>query len=171
MLTPHGGGNTNATYDAPASNPNCANNPIITLIDCCRNTAEIQLAVNCASYADAYRVWEWEDANGQLICYDIDIQPHVIPASEAGMYKWWINQNYYNCDATFSRKATQIYDFYTADDPSPQTSPHQPIHAWGGIAGNEPDVISYHRCPPPYVTEPWFGPWDFHINKFDLNVA
>jgi len=51
-LTPDGGGNTSATYVAPASNPNCANNAMITLTDCCRNTAEIQIAVNCYTQAD-----------------------------------------------------------------------------------------------------------------------
>jgi RHS repeat-associated protein len=46
-LTPGGGDNTNATYVAPASNPNCTNNAMITLTDFCKNTACIQLAVNC----------------------------------------------------------------------------------------------------------------------------
>jgi len=46
-LTPGGGGN--ATYDAPASNANCVDNPTITVMDCCRNTVDIQLGVNCNS--------------------------------------------------------------------------------------------------------------------------
>ncbi len=50
-LTPSGGGNTSATYFAPASNSNCANNAMITLTDCCKNMADIQLAVNCYTSA------------------------------------------------------------------------------------------------------------------------
>src|SRR4030042_6858299 len=46
-LTPSGGDNTSATYVAPASNANCTDNPTITLTDCCRNAAGIQIAVNC----------------------------------------------------------------------------------------------------------------------------
>ena len=58
-LTPSGGDNASATYVAPASNPNCANTPMITLADCCRNIVDIKLAVNCytQNYA-AYRIWD-----------------------------------------------------------------------------------------------------------------
>ena len=35
------------TYTAPATNPNCEDNPTITVTDCCGSTAQIQLAVNC----------------------------------------------------------------------------------------------------------------------------
>jgi YD repeat-containing protein len=48
-LTPSGGDNSSATYEAPASNSNCANNAMITLKDSCRNIKDIQLAVNCGS--------------------------------------------------------------------------------------------------------------------------
>jgi len=48
-LTPSGGDNTSATYVAPASNPNCNNNPMIILTDCYRMSASISLAVNCVT--------------------------------------------------------------------------------------------------------------------------
>src|SRR4030042_1736231 len=61
-LTPSGGDNTSATYTAPASNPNCANNAMITLTDCCRNIAEIKIAVNCYNPNDyAYKKFYLEE--------------------------------------------------------------------------------------------------------------
>src|SRR4030042_4618228 len=51
-LTPSGGDNTSATYVAPASNANCTDNPTITLTDCCRTAAGIQIAVNCYTGAE-----------------------------------------------------------------------------------------------------------------------
>jgi hypothetical protein len=48
-----GGGTLNTytggevTYTSPASNPNCTLNPTIEVTDCCGNTAQISLAVNC----------------------------------------------------------------------------------------------------------------------------
>jgi len=51
-LTPSGGDNTTATYYAPGSNANCGNDAMVTLTDCCKNTACIQLAVNCYTGAD-----------------------------------------------------------------------------------------------------------------------
>ena len=35
-------------YTAPAANADCANNPTITLTDCCKHTATLKIAVNCA---------------------------------------------------------------------------------------------------------------------------
>jgi len=94
-LTPSGGDNTSATYVPPASNPNCTNNAMITLTDFCKNTACIQLAVNCYTsggmallrqeytqcgecvydswndfwYVHAnWEVWKWS-CNGNLISY------------------------------------------------------------------------------------------------------
>jgi RHS repeat-associated protein len=51
-LTPSGGDNTSATYDAPASNTYCADNAMITLTDYCGNLACIKLAVNCYTDPD-----------------------------------------------------------------------------------------------------------------------
>lgn len=44
-LNPTTGGTV--TYSSPATNPNCTSNPTIMVTDCCGNTAQIQLAVNC----------------------------------------------------------------------------------------------------------------------------
>ena len=46
-LTPSGGDNTSATYEAASSNSGCVNNAMITVTDRCRNTAGIPIAVNC----------------------------------------------------------------------------------------------------------------------------
>jgi len=35
-------------FTAPAANAECANNPTITLTDCCKHTATLKIAVNCA---------------------------------------------------------------------------------------------------------------------------
>jgi len=68
-LTPSGGGNTSAIYVAPASNPNCANNAMITLTDCCRNIVDIQLAVNCFTVdATALRKSDLE----KCCCYELE---------------------------------------------------------------------------------------------------
>ncbi|HVP79882.1 MAG TPA: DUF6531 domain-containing protein, partial [Thermodesulfobacteriota bacterium] len=59
-LTPSGSGNTNATYQAPASNPDCANNAMITLKDSCRNSKSVGFAVNCitsGTWVLAMKVW------------------------------------------------------------------------------------------------------------------
>lgn len=40
------------TYHSPATNPNCTENPTITAIDVCGNSASIQLAINCKTKAD-----------------------------------------------------------------------------------------------------------------------
>jgi hypothetical protein len=42
-----------ALYEAPATNPNCAYNPTITVTDLCANTSEIKIAVNCYSVSTA----------------------------------------------------------------------------------------------------------------------
>ena len=38
---------TSVVYTAPAANGNCANNPTITLTDCCGHVGTLKLAVNC----------------------------------------------------------------------------------------------------------------------------
>ena len=41
------------TYTAPDANPNCSNNPTITVTDCCGHSTSIQLAINCDSSGGA----------------------------------------------------------------------------------------------------------------------
>jgi hypothetical protein len=53
-----GGGSLNKTtgtsviYTAPSTNANCANNPTITLKDCCGNTKTLTIAINCTADTD-----------------------------------------------------------------------------------------------------------------------
>jgi hypothetical protein len=55
-LTPIGG--NAAVYTSPASNVGCADNPTITITDCCGNNASIQLAVSCSVYGNALELWQ-----------------------------------------------------------------------------------------------------------------
>jgi hypothetical protein len=110
-LTPSGGGNTSATYVAPASNSNCANNAMITLTDCCRNTADIQLAVNC--YTGAATALTLFDVTITSSC---QIHPHIA----CWPYTWgfptvvfW--RNSYKCDSTIL--GTCSVDGYWCKDP------------------------------------------------------
>jgi hypothetical protein len=58
-LTGASGAGLTATYVAPATNPNCANNPTIRVTDCCGNSTQIKLAINCYSgFAHALVVGE-----------------------------------------------------------------------------------------------------------------
>ena len=50
-------------YAAPATNPNCASNPTITVTDCCGGSASISLTINCYSSDTAYRYFSWEPVN------------------------------------------------------------------------------------------------------------
>ena len=43
---------TTAMYTSPALNSNCSNNPTIQVSDCCGNSAQIKLALNCYSLPD-----------------------------------------------------------------------------------------------------------------------
>src|SRR5512143_2724020 len=54
-LTPGGGDNSTATYTAPTSNPDCANNATITLTDSCRGTACIKIAATTTNLWIAIR--------------------------------------------------------------------------------------------------------------------
>lgn len=168
-LTPSGVGNTSATYTASATNPNCANNAMIILTDSCRNIAEIQLAINCASYGNAFRVWEWERTGVLCGCYDQDYLIHYIPCSELGFDSWRVNNNYYGCDGTFNWKGIGVYDFLM-EGFTPQTSPHQVMHASGGIMGNGAFVY-FLCCPPPYQCNFYNPGWSFYINTFDCDIS
>jgi len=81
MLTPNG---DSATYVAPSSNENCANNAMITLMDSCRNMADIQIAVT-ANLGIALRQCRF------VLCY---INPET--QIEYGLIEceWW------NCGGT-----------------------------------------------------------------------
>lgn len=51
-----------AVYTSPATNPNCTMNPVITVKDCCGNTAQIRIAVNCYSgggFSLGYNSYWW----------------------------------------------------------------------------------------------------------------
>jgi len=99
-LTPSGGDNTSATYNAPTSNSNCANNAMITLTDCCRNTADIQLAVNCYTGADvALSYWD-VTINDTCVYGGCGICWPNYYCFHSPLVTWW--RNYYKCDSTIS---------------------------------------------------------------------
>ena len=79
-------------FTAPASNPNCVNNPTITVTDYCGNTASAKIAVNCFS-GDT-------DAWGKSVCV-ID----GVCAVESGQAncKYLVTLYHYKCDNTFNR--------------------------------------------------------------------
>ncbi len=61
-LTPSG---ASAIYVAPTTNTDCANNPMITLTDGCRNAATLQLAVSTGTYL-AYGKLEFVGCGGDV---------------------------------------------------------------------------------------------------------
>jgi RHS repeat-associated protein len=95
-LTPSGDGNSSATYTAPTSNANCANNPVIILTDYCGNTACIKLAVNCYTGGNAFEYWTTKPYH--CCCYRIQ-NPNC-----AGMvynrYYSGYRQQIWNCNGT-----------------------------------------------------------------------
>jgi len=96
-LTPSGGDNTSATYVAPSSNPNCANNAMIVLTDSCRNMADIKLAVNCyTGDIVAYRFCD------KILCHFYNCN-YPLCVFSAIFGKWD-----YRCDGTLL--STRFYD-------------------------------------------------------------
>ncbi len=102
-FTPNG---TSATYIAPASNPNCANNAMITLTDGCRNIVDIQIAVNCYTadsvlqWAERNKCWCFEINNPN--CAGMQYQSHSSLhwkkwncSGTLNYEAWWINGNVY----------------------------------------------------------------------------
>ena len=83
------------TFTAPASNPNCVNNPVITVTDYCGNTATLKIAVTAIDDSGT-------DAWGEGICLDPGtctiIARFPFCHTEASV-------NYYNCNNTFRRSA------------------------------------------------------------------
>lgn len=73
-----------AQYDSPATNPNCVNNATVTVTDCCGDSAQVQIAVNCWFVGGALMVCE------QIPCWD------GCPSNWNGYMKII----YYNCDGT-----------------------------------------------------------------------
>jgi hypothetical protein len=55
------------TYTAPATNPNCTDNPTIEVTDCCGNTSQVKLAVNC--YNDPGLALQQSDVVSLGPCY------------------------------------------------------------------------------------------------------
>jgi len=162
-LGPGGGGNASAAYNAPDSNPNCADNPTITVTDSCRNMANIQLAINSAPYNDAIKVWEWQAEDSYCgHCWD-QYGPHMIPCSEVGLSFWRVNNNYYGCDGTFNRKDTNVYMMWVKGL-TPQTSPHQVMYPFANMYPCNGASVSPLCCPPPYQPD---ACWDFAINTLD----
>jgi hypothetical protein len=51
-------------YTTPDTNPNCTDNPTITLTDCCGNSASIGLAVNCYGSARALGIVQFDECSG-----------------------------------------------------------------------------------------------------------
>ena len=116
-LTPNGGDNTSATYVAPASNPNCTNNPTIILIDCCRNIKHLQLAINC-TYGDAGFYIGWEFIASCSCVYSAE--------DEKPVYWWDKIHTRINCDGSEGSKAWGGNDVTL--ESAPPTSPTGIIH-------------------------------------------
>jgi hypothetical protein len=57
-----------AIYTAPDLNANCTNNPTITVTDCCGNSAQIQLAINCYSTPSQAMIFCALTKTGSCIC-------------------------------------------------------------------------------------------------------
>jgi hypothetical protein len=124
-LTPSGGDNTNATYVAPASNPNCTNNPTIILIDSCRNSTRLQLAVNCSSGVAGYHVrWEfmgscncvWSAEDEKPVYWWDKIYRVVYCGGSEGSYEFW-NGNDVTLESTPPTSPTDI--IHTHDPTAP----------------------------------------------------
>lgn len=81
-------GDGTATYTAPSSNPNCADNPTIALTDCCGNSTSITIAVNCTTWGVAY--WLFSATWGQPVCGESEHCPCTCALNS--------NVSYYRCD-------------------------------------------------------------------------
>lgn len=67
-----------ASYHSPLTNPNCVNNPTITVIDACGDTTQIKIAVSCGGIGNAYAIcymtvancscYLWNDPPNQNVC-------------------------------------------------------------------------------------------------------
>jgi hypothetical protein len=86
---------SSASYTAPASNAGCAFNPTITVTDCCGDSADIKIAVNCYTPDEiAYNEqWaNWPGICGWADCYGCG----VLRVCGIG-YKYYS----YRCDGSF----------------------------------------------------------------------
>ncbi len=123
-LTPSGGDSTSATYVAPAGNANCADNPMITLTDCCRNMVHIQLAANCYTGPDqALGLGEF------ILCYCA----HFFNCSNCGFCyygsaRWKIKR--WDCTGN------QLYFCDTRPDGCPQKPSSCSTGPWGPHCGS-----------------------------------
>lgn len=88
-----------AEYHAPATNPSCSLNPTITVTDCCGDSADIKIAVNCYTpYAAAYAQYHFELQYEENYCS---------PPVKRYYYKL-IGKDYL-CDGTFMAVCVGLY--------------------------------------------------------------
>ena len=156
-LTPSGGDNTSATYVAPGSNPNCANNAMITLTDGCRNSKSISLAVNCYIFLDVTALVEKDFDPGtchQVYCFPYCIEDDYQCITGAGS----LRGREWACDGTLLSDCTEginlsSYCLYTI-----------PSCDINDIFTR--DFCGACRCPANVVT----GPWDTLFDIIDVNM-
>ncbi len=123
-LTPAGDTLT-ALYTAPATNAECANNPTITLTDCCGGSAHIHIAVNCnTADADAYVIWvdnvTYYAANCGSNC----------GYGNGPIYEHIFDAYVYHCDGTLHRTKTSAL-LYRSPVSSPILLSNQVLCAMG----------------------------------------
>jgi hypothetical protein len=82
-----------AVYKTPDTNANCTNNPTITVTDCCGNSAQIKLAINCYTVSTA--------------ALSLDEATQDTCTWSGGVCQWTGSARYrdWNCDGT------PIYDY------------------------------------------------------------
>jgi hypothetical protein len=114
-------------YTAPATNPNCVNNPIITLTDSCLHTADLPLAINCAGSALAGAIITWT-----LISSCVCIASYLTPPVSYEINYWNVEVRFFNCDG-FEYISSSGYSYLWGDPPQ-QGVPH---FACCGASGEE----------------------------------
>lgn len=103
------GSGPTAVYTAPATNVNCLNNPTIEVTDCCGNSAEIKLAVNCGGVGGTALTNYYKDGPHDCRCTEYYGGNCITMTWEGQFFR-----RSYDCSGAETSYAESTYGTYTA---------------------------------------------------------
>ena len=125
-----------AIYTAPATNPSCSLNPTITVTDCCGNSANVTLSVNCYTYND----WAFQVCTQFNTTCDIEIPGSSILCGGVRFDKYD-----YRCDGTLVYHMSAVCQAFICPAPAGCPSCYQ-CYAYGVCYTTPPTFPEVFDC-------------------------
>ncbi len=125
-ITPDSTGGSGATYEAPDTNAECASNATITVTDCCGNTTNVRISVNCnTGDLEAYVTWTYvttyHSANCGASC----------ASGNGPFYQHRAGGTVYKCDGSVARNCTSYAIIATTNSSVPPAGSNPTICGLG----------------------------------------